>query len=379
MLSTYSSTFYIIDINRPTRFQTTLELELEKKEYTPRELCKKLDTSRQGKYKKHQSFPPIFFFSFAKKELKPATSVKMCDFPIRKEETTLQNILPPLRESLRESVVAVHINWIGLPWDKVSKLRELRDLLAKAENDCFGEVRPESVVAVHINWIGLPWDKVSKLRELRDLLAKAENDCFGEVITVLDDVLSCCDVSKLVNVPELAVNKFMVNELQHHELFSDFVIKSQGTDSVAKEEQLCRSSSSMEDLLLYHSTRYVHNEEGVTGAVISTPSFNHDDKDDDDIIVEGSADSVRNHRPQLIASMEKVAAELAYKAAKSGNIFSKIVIYGLLVDITTGNTTVGKLIMNFLEAKSTITWSRDTLHLNACLWRLRQVLSSSNA
>ena len=135
--------------------------------------------------------------------------------------------------------------------------------------------------------------------------------------------------------------------------------------------------------LLYHRTMYVHHE-GVTGAVISTPSLNQDDNfadDDDDIIVEGSAgaDSVRNHRPQLIASMEKVAAELAYKAAKSGNIFSKIVIYGLLVDITTGDTTVGKLIMNFLEAKSTITWSRDTLHLNECLWRLRQVLSSSNA
>ena len=335
MLSTYSSTFYIIDINRPTRFQTTLELELEKKEYTPRELCKKLDTSSKGKYKKHQSFPPIFFFSFAKNELKPATSVQMGDFPIRKEETTLQNILPPLCES----VVAVHINLILLPRDKVSKLRDLRDLLAKAE---FGEA------------------------EVR-----------AEVRTVLDDVLSCSDVSELVNIPEL-VNKFVVNELQHHELFSDFVIKSQGTDSVAKEGQFCRSSSSREDLLLYHSTRYVHNEEGVTGAVISTPSLNQDDNfadDDDDIIVE---DSVRNHRPQLIASMEKVAAELACRAAQGGKIFSRIVIYGLLVDITTGDTTVGKLIMNFLEAKYTITWSRNSIQLNECLWRLRQVLSSSN-
>ena len=339
MLSTYSSTFYIIDINRPTRFQTTLELELEKKEYTPRELCKKLDTSRQGKYKKHQSFPPIFFFSFAKKELKPATSVKMGDFPIRKEETTLQNILPPLRES----VVAVHINLILLPRDKVSKLRDL-NVRAKAENACVGE---REVIEVR------------------------------KVTTVLDDVLSCSDVSELVNIPELSVNKFVVNELQHHELFSDFVIKSQGTDSVAKEGQFCQSSSSREDLLLYHSTRYVHNEEGVTGAVISTPSLNQDDNfadDDDDIIV----DSVRNHRPQLIASMEKVAAELACRAAQGGKIFSRIVIYGLLVDITTGNTTVGKLIMNFLEAKSTITWSRNSIQLNECLWRLRQVLSSSN-
>ena len=78
-----------------------------------------------------------------------------------------------------------------------------------------------------------------------------------------------------------------------------------------------------------------------------------------------------------VARMEKVAAELAYKAARRGKIFSKIVIYGLLVDITTGDTTVGKLIMNFLEAQSTITWSRDTHHLNECLWRLRQVLSSN--
>ena len=182
------------------------------------------------------------------------------------------------------------------------------------------------------------------------------------MITVLDDVLSCCNVSKLVNVPELAVNKFVVNELQNNKLFSDFEIQSQGTGSVAKEEQFCQSSSSREDLLLYHQTRHVHHE-GVTGAVISTPSFNHDDKDDDDIIVEGSAGefktgSVLSHRPQLIASMEKVAAELACKAADGGQIF-KIVIYGLLDDIRTGDTTVGKLIMNFLEAKSTITWSRD--------------------
>ena len=91
-----------------------------------------------------------------------------------------------------------------------------------------------------------------------------------------------------MNVPELAVNKFVVNELQNNQLFSDFEIQSQGTGSVAKEEQFCQSSSSREDLLLYHQTRHVHNE-GVTGAVISTPSFNHDDKDDDDIIVEGSA------------------------------------------------------------------------------------------
>ena len=187
----------------------------------------------------------------------------MGDFPIRKEETTLQNILPPLRESV---VVAVHINWVGLPCDKVSKLHDL-NVRAKAENACVGE---------------------------------------REMITVLDDVLSCCNVSKLVNVPELA---FVVNELQNNQLFSDFEIQSQGTGSVAKEEQFCQSSSSREDLLLYHQTRHVHNE-GVTGAVISTPSFNHDDKDDDDIIVEGSAGefktgSVLSHRPQLIASMEK--------------------------------------------------------------------------
>ena len=326
MLSTYSSTFYIIEINQPTRLQTTLELK--KKEYTPRELCQKLDTSRQGKYKKHQSFPPIFFFSFAKNELKPATSVQMGDFTIRKEETTLQNILPPPHQSV--VVAAVHINLILLPRDIVSKLR---DLYAMAENGVI-EVR--------------------------------------EVKTVLADVLSCSDVSELVNIPELSVNKFVINELQHHELFSDFVIKSQGTDSVAKEGQFCQSSSSREDLLLYHSTRYVHNE-GVTGAAISTP------QDDDDIIVEGEfkTGSVVSHRPQLIASMEKVAAELACKAADGGQIFSKIVIYGLLVDITTGNTTVGKLIMNFLEAQSTITWSRDFLPLNQCLWRLRQVLSSN--
>ena len=119
-------------------------------------------------------------------------------------------------------------------------------------------------------------------KESLNVRAKAENACVGEVITVLDDVLSCSDVSELVNIPELAVNKFVVNELQHNKLFSDFVIQSQGTDSVAKEEQFCQSSSSREDLLLYHSTRYVHNE-GVTGAAISTP------QDDDDIIVEGSA------------------------------------------------------------------------------------------
>ena len=99
----------------------------------------------------------------------------MGDFPIRKEETTLQNILPPLHQS----VVAVHINWIGLPCDKVSKLHDL-NVRAKAENACVGE---------------------------------------REMITVLDDVLSCSDVSELVNIPELAVNKFVVNELQNNQLF----------------------------------------------------------------------------------------------------------------------------------------------------------------
>ena len=109
---------------------------------------------------------------------------------------------------------------------------------------------------------------------------------------------------------------------------------------------------------------------------ICDPSFNHDDKDDDDIIVEGSAGEFKTQYLVIGLNLLQVWKSSCRACLQSSRWrTSKIVIYGLLVDITTGNTTVGKLIMNFLEAQSTITWSRDSIHLNECLWRLRQVLS----
>lgn len=75
---------------------------------------------------------------------------------------------------------------------------------------------------------------------------------------------------------------------------------------------------------------------------------------------------VQSDRKQLLANMEKMAGELALKAAQTGHLFVKIEIYGLLVD-TAGNVLLGKLIMDFLKLTSKLYWSTDQIRFNDCL------------
>ena len=61
------------------------------------------------------------------------------------------------------------------------------------------------------------------------------------------------------------------------------------------------------------------------------------------------------HKLQLLACMEKLSAELALKAVRSEKLFSQIIIHRMLVDSKSGDTDVGKLMMDFLSQRSTLT------------------------
>ena len=70
----------------------------------------------------------------------------------------------------------------------------------------------------------------------------------------------------------------------------------------------------------------------------------------------------------------KLAAELALKAVRTKKIFSHIIIYGMLVNSKRGDTSVGKLTMDFLSHESTLTWCRETVAFNECLLKVKTIL-----
>ena len=149
-------------------------------------------------------------------------------------------------------------------------------------------------------------------------------------------------------------------------LFADFVIRSQDQ---SPKLPLCRSFSSREDLSMYHVTKFVQKEtvNGAACSIIDHSDGDDSDKDDnDDIVISGSTVELKvspreAHKWQLLACMEKLSAELALKAVRSKNIFSQIIIYGMLVDCKSGDTEVGKLTMDFLSHESTLTWCRESV------------------
>ena len=132
---------------------------------------------------------------------------------------------------------------------------------------------------------------------------------------------------------------------------------------------------------MYHETKFVQKET-VSGAACSISGHSDRDdsnKDDNDVIsgstVELKVSSQEARKWQLLACMEKLAAELAIKAVRSKKIFSQIIIYVMLVDCRSGDTDVRKLKMDFSN-ESTLTWCRESVGFNECLLKVKNILEN---
>ena len=133
------------------------------------------------------------------------------------------------------------------------------------------------------------------------------------------------------------------------------------------------SSSSREDFALYHKTNFIKS-----GSVRGATAYCEDlvEEDTNEIYLQGAVGEVdrsesqeKKDKQQLTANTEKVAGDLALKAAQEEKLFSKIEIFGILVD-TAGKGFLAKLHLNFLERTSKVCWSDQKLEFNDCISRI---------
>ena len=91
----------------------------------------------------------------------------------------------------------------------------------------------------------------------------------------VEDVKKKLEVSSTPQpLNELQVNRLLFEGIKNHVLFANFVIRSQER---SQKLPLCRSFSSIEDLSMYHVTKFVQKETG-SGAAYSISD--HSDGDD---------------------------------------------------------------------------------------------------
>ena len=136
------------------------------------------------------------------------------------------------------------------------------------------------------------------------------------------------------------------------------------------------SSSSREAFAVYHKTNFIKSGT-VRGATVFFEALV--DEDTNELYLQGAVGEMKEvgrselqeitDKQQLIANMEKVAGELALKAAKQEKLFSKIEMFSVLVD-TAGKGFIGKLHLNFLERTANMCWSDQKLEFNDCISRI---------
>ena len=166
----------------------------------------------------------------------------------------------------------------------------------------------------------------------------------------------------------------MVSQLQS-------AFASKGLEVVVMKNSLhvSRSSTSREDIAIYHKSKYVTKERicgGVFQQLHEQEEEEQEEQENYDNWLHGAAGemkpvgrSIGNDKKQLLSNMEKVAGELALKAGQIGKVFSNIEMYGFLFDAE-GDTLVAKLVMNFVEVKSELYWSEEKIGFNNCMQRL---------
>ena len=171
---------------------------------------------------------------------------------------------------------------------------------------------------------------------------------------------------------ELAINKYVVSQLQS-------ALASKGLEVVVMKNSLhvSRSSTSREDIAIYHKSKYVTKERICGGVFQQLHEQEEEEQENYDNWLRGAAgepvgrsiSQEGNDKKQLLSNMEKVAGELALKAGQNGKVFSSIEMYGFLFDAE-GDTLVAKLVMNFVEVKSELYWSEEKIGFNNCMQRL---------
>ena len=201
--------------------------------------------------------------------------------------------------------------------------------------------------------------------------AKADSESLAAQLTTLETGLKNLKKQPFEKFGELAINRHVISQLQSLDGFSTELVNN---------AKVTKSSSSRQDVALYHNTGFMRKDK-ICGAVVVSKDEEFKDDNSEEYTIVGVAGELKldvetGAKVQLVSNMEKVAGDFAVLAVRRGHIFKEIVMYGVLFD-KEGTTSVCKLILNFLTSASTLCWSSDTTSFDECLASLCSVLRPS--
>ena len=293
-----------------------------------------VSVNQTGKFRKWPEMNNLYFYEF--NEVVKAPTAKMSDFPrVQRYDVLTDLILPP------QSVVVVEINieFGCFPKDTFKRLRD--------------------------QFIGLHSSQYVSVSQVIDVLNVEENRA----------------MSTDIPLPELARNKSVVKQIGNMKVFDEFVVNYQESD----ESKVTCFHTSITDISMYHSKNYIKGQTLSGAVMIATED---DSVGDSTAFVGNSTDFVGDiegmiaemkitgkfPRAQLLAGMGQFSGILALKAICQGRLFEKIKIYGLGINVTTNETTVLVLQMDFKKTVSELFEGIQKLTLEEALGRISVAL-----
>ena len=169
---------------------------------------------------------------------------------------------------------------------------------------------------------------------------KKVGEIFSEAYAAIDEASVAAD--------ENTINKSLFTELTKK--LPDFIIRSEEIGS--GPGNYSRYHSSREDLSFYH----VNICDGGELMAASVSSIEMEEIDELEAAAgESKMDVKSKNRWQLVAIMVKTAADVTHVAVKSGKLFKRIIIYGLLIDYKERLTKeIMKLTLDFEHRMSSL-------------------------
>ena len=342
--SSCSCYFYVIDVNCPIRFRS-ISLSAKTQEYTLEMLShipELSEVKHKGTFQQILLLPDkaVFFFSFERDQMKPASKATRDDFlcPFKSEIEVFPQV------GLDYIDISIHISVFRVAQPEATSI--LDTTIADSRNVC------DKLATLSSN-ISCPEELVKEMKAL------AHNTV--ENVTKLKGKL--CE---MVAIPEILITSCLAEELKKY-LDSSFIVSCEGGGSSGGQRLFSPAATSKEDLRIYNE-KFIWNGR-IQGASIILKDFDYDKDEDEDNLLAGCAFEVKlsvgnfeRVRPQLVRNMERVATDLAFMAVTDKvEIFSEIVIYGGIIEVSESRVQPSILTMDFVKGTTCFRYQNKTL------------------
>ena len=239
----------------------------------------------------------------------------------------------------------------------------------------------------------VPHDINRVIKRVEQALTKVGSGAMSTEPSLREDLEAVCDELKTVKEKAGSVKRVMPSELGVNTYLLEQLKESLSNTNIALDTPNCgmlvtRSSTSIPDLVMYHRANFCYKDV-IRGAVVRVSAPTGSEQEDYETHVMGMmVGDLKPEKPerdlvQLTANMEKLAGELAIRALRKGDIFCKVVIYGLLFTFRDNITQVGRLEMDFLKCMTSASWTKPLTESEApfdeCLSRLVHLMEHPSA